>query len=125
MELEGVELSTEYEKKLDLFTVYVKDEVVNPLKTIESPLFDGNILFKVDSVTGELVKIVIYDFSVVRRKLMTHFVFLWTKNAIKNWLQMLVTTFQLAIKSIMNPFCRLNQMDDYRINRINGIKLVS
>jgi hypothetical protein len=96
MDIEGVELSTEYEKKLDLFTVYVKDEVVNPLKTIESPLFDGNILFKVDSVTGELVKIVIYDFSVVRRKLMTDLVFLWTKKAIKNWLQMLVTTFQLG-----------------------------
>jgi len=32
-----------------------KKEIINPLKTIESPLFDGNILFKVDSVTGELV----------------------------------------------------------------------
>jgi len=88
---------------LDLFTAVVKDEIVNPLKTIESPLFDGNILFKVDSVTGELVKIVIYDFSIVRRKLMTHLVFLWTKKAIKSWLQMLITTFQLSNKIHCKP----------------------
>jgi hypothetical protein len=93
---EFVKFSTEYDKNLDLFTAFVKDEVVNPLKTIESPLFDGHILFKVDSVTGELVKIVIYDFSVIRRRLMTHLVFLWTKKAIKSWLQMLITTFQLS-----------------------------
>ena len=89
----------EHEKKLDLFTVHVKNEIINPLKTIESPLFDGNILFKIDSVTGELVKIVIYDFSIIRRKLVMRFIFLWSKRAMKSWLEMLVTTFQIGQKS--------------------------
>jgi hypothetical protein len=101
MDIEAVEFSTEYEKKLDLFTVYVKDDIVNPLKTIESPLFRCNILFKVDSVTGELVKVVIYDFSVVRRQLMTH-LFCGQKRQLM-WLQMLVTTFQLGNQIRLEP----------------------
>jgi hypothetical protein len=100
---DAVEWTIEYEKKLDLFTVHVKDEIINPLKTIESPLFDGNILFKVDSVTGELVKIVIYDFSIIRRKLMMQFIFIWSKRAMKSWLQMLVTTFQIGSQCYQKP----------------------
>lgn len=93
----------EVDKRLDVFTAHVKREILHPLETIESGLFDGNILFQVDSVTGELVKIVIYDFSVLRRKLLLQFVFLYTRRATENWLNMLISAFQAGNKSLHAP----------------------
>jgi hypothetical protein len=62
-------IGIERDKQLDVFIAHLK-EITHPLETHVAPLFDGNILFKVDSVTGELIQIFIYDFSIVRRKLL-------------------------------------------------------
>jgi hypothetical protein len=83
----------ERDKKLDLFIAHVR-EITNPLETRVVPIFDGNILFKVDSVTDELVQVFIYDFSVVRRKLLMKLVFVYTKNTAKNWIRMLIAGFK-------------------------------
>lgn len=93
----------DFDKTLDVFTAHVKQEILHPLETIESNLFDGNILFQIDSVSGELVKIVIYDFSVIRRKLLMQLVFLYTHRAIENWLNMLVFAFQAGNKRFHVP----------------------
>lgn len=69
----------------------------------ESELFDGNVLFQVDSVTGELVKIVIYDFSIIRRELLLQLIFLYTKCAIENWLHVMITAFQAGNQSLHAP----------------------
>jgi hypothetical protein len=85
-------MRVERDKKLDICIAHIR-EIEHPLETEVAPLFDGNVLFKVDSVTGELVQIFVYDFSIVRRKLLTRLVFLYSSLAIKNWLQMLIAGF--------------------------------
>ncbi len=50
----------ERDKQLDVLIAHLR-EITHPLEA--APLFDGHILFKVDSVTGELAQIFIYDFS--------------------------------------------------------------
>ena len=70
------QIRIERDKKLDLFIAHVR-EITNPLEIRVVPIFDGNILFKVDSVTNELVQVFIYDFSVVRRKLLMKLVFVY------------------------------------------------
>jgi hypothetical protein len=85
-------MRVERDTKLDICIAHIR-EIEHPLETEVAPLFDGNVLFKVDSVTGELVQIFIYDFSVFRRKLFTSFIFLYTSLAIKNWLQTLIAGF--------------------------------
>jgi hypothetical protein len=67
--------------------------MTHPLETEVAPLFDGNILFKVDSVTGELVQIFIYELSILRRKLLINLIFVYTKTTIKNGINMLVARF--------------------------------
>lgn len=89
---EKVELIIERDKELDTFVAHIK-EIVNPLETEVCPLFDGNILFKVDSVTGELVQIFIYDFSIIRKKLLMNLLFLYTKESMKSWLETLISGF--------------------------------
>ncbi|RKZ45522.1 MAG: hypothetical protein DRR00_26505, partial [Candidatus Parabeggiatoa sp. nov. 3] len=85
----------ERDKQLDVFIAHLK-EITHPLETEVAPLFYGNILFKVDSVTGELVQIFIYDFSIVRRKLLINLIFVYTTTTIKNWLNMLVASFNVG-----------------------------
>jgi len=85
----------EYDEQLDVFIAHLR-EIAHPLETEVASLFDGNILFKVDSVTGELVQIFIYDFSVVRRKLLMNLIFVYTTATIKNWLKMLVASFDVG-----------------------------
>ncbi len=85
----------ERDKQLDVFVGHLR-EITNPLETEVAPLFDGNILFKIDSVTGELVQIFIYDFSIVRRKLLMNLMFVYTATTIKNWLKMLVASFNVG-----------------------------
>jgi hypothetical protein len=85
----------ERDKQLDLFIAHIR-EITNPLETEVAPLFDGNILFKVDSVTGELVQIFIYDFSIVRRKLLMNLVFVYTTTTLKNWLSWLIAGFNVG-----------------------------
>ncbi len=85
----------ERDKQLDVFIAHLR-EITHPLETEVAPLFDGNILFKVDSVTGELVQIFIYDFSIVRRKLLMNLIFVYTTATIKNWLKMLIASFNLG-----------------------------
>ena len=86
-----------YYKDIDLYIAYFSEEVRNPLETIPSPFLDGNILFEVDTKTKELVRITIYDFSVVRRKMLRQFLFLFTQKAIKNWLKTLAEAFQAGM----------------------------
>jgi hypothetical protein len=97
------EIRYEIDRSLDVFTAFVKDEIRHPIETIESELFDGNILFQVDAVTGDLIKIVVYDFSIIRRKLLMKLIFLYTTRAIKNWLAMIITAFQAGKKSVHVP----------------------
>jgi len=85
----------ERDKQLDVFIAHLR-EITHPLETKVAPLFDGNILFKVDSVTGELVQIFIYDFSIVRRKLLMNLIFVYTTTTIKNWLKMLIASFNVG-----------------------------
>jgi len=85
----------ERDKQLDVFIAHLR-EITHPLETEVAPLFDGNILFKVDSVTGELVQILIYDFSIVRRKLLMNLIFVYTTATIKNWLKMLIASFNVG-----------------------------
>jgi hypothetical protein len=85
----------ERDKQLDVFIAHLR-EITNPLETKVASVFDGNILFKVDSVTGELVQIFIYDFSIIRRKLLINMVFLYTATTLKNWLKMLAASFNVG-----------------------------
>ena len=85
----------ERDKQLDVFIAHLR-EITHPLETKVAPLFDGKILFKVDSVTGELVQIFIYDFSIVRRKLLMNLIFVYTTTTIKNWLKMLIASFNVG-----------------------------
>ncbi|CAG1021505.1 hypothetical protein DOJK_01042 [Patescibacteria group bacterium] len=89
---EKTKIIMERDKKLDTFVARIR-EIEHPLETEVCPLFDGNILFKVDSVTGELVQIFIYDFSIIRRKLLVKLLFLYTTESIRSWLEMLISSF--------------------------------
>ncbi len=99
------QIRIERDRKLDLFIAHVK-EITNPLETRPVPFFDGNILFKVDSVTDELVQVFIYDFSVVRRKLLMKLVFVYTTSTVKNWITMLIAGFKAGKKT--NTFAPVN-----------------
>jgi len=101
-------IKTEYDRKLDLFTAYIKEDKGNPIETIPGP-FDGHVLFEVDSADGDLVRIVIYDFSVIRRELMKEMVFLLTKRTVRNWLKVLINVFSggqgLCSEAFINSGC--------------------
>lgn len=86
-------IKTFYDRKLDLFTAHIKADKGNPIETIPGP-FDGHVLFEVDSADGDLIRIVIYDFSVIRRELMKDMLFLLTGKTVQNWLRMLTHVFQ-------------------------------
>ncbi len=96
------QIRIERDRKLDLFIAHVR-EITNPLETRVVPLFDGNILFKVDSVTDELVQVFIYDFSAVRRKLLMKLVFVYTTTTIKNWINMLIAGFKAGKNTLTHP----------------------
>ena len=85
------------DKKLDILTAYIKVDSTNKsnLEVIEA---DMNILFHVNSQTRELVMIQIYDFSVIKRMLIKHLLFLVTKNAIKTWLSTIAESFMASNK---------------------------
>ena len=97
------EIRYEIDHTLDVFTAYIQEEISHPLETIESQLFDGNILFQVDLESGELVKILIYDFSIIRRKLLWQLIFLYTIRSIENWLRVMITAFQAGNQSVHAP----------------------
>ncbi|MDM8569734.1 hypothetical protein QUF50_09540 [Thiotrichales bacterium HSG1] len=84
----------EHDNELDLLIAHF-GEIKNPLETEETPFYE-NILFKVDSKTGELVQVLIYDFSAFRRHLLTQLIFLYTRKTIKNWLKVLVAGFKVG-----------------------------
>jgi hypothetical protein len=90
----------EHDKQLDVFIAHWQ-EITHPLETEVTPLFDGNILFKIDAVTGELVQIFIYDFSSLRRQLLKRMIFLYTKTMITNWLEVLIAGFQVGRQSLL------------------------
>ena len=81
------------DKKLDILTAYTNVDSINKsnLEVIET---DMNILFHVNSQTGELVMIQIYDFSVIKRMLIKHLLFLVTKNSIRAWLSTIAESFK-------------------------------
>ena len=89
-----IEVIFKRDKELDLLIAHF-GEIKNPLETEETPFYE-NILFKVDSKTGELVQVLIYDFSVFRRQLLMQLIFLYTTKMIKNWLQVLVAGFKVG-----------------------------
>jgi len=85
------EIKIEIDKQLDLLTARLK-ETKNPLETVES----GNILFFVDSETKDLVMIQIYDFRVIRRRLLRHLIILATRRAIQIWIRTLADSFRAS-----------------------------
>ena len=93
----------EIDAKIDVFTAYIKSDISHPLETIETELSAGTILFQVDALTKELVSVVIYDFSVFRRKLLMRLIFLYTTNTLENWLQTIISAFQAGHKSLHVP----------------------
>ncbi|MDM8549695.1 hypothetical protein QUF72_06450 [Desulfobacterales bacterium HSG2] len=101
-------IKTEYDRKLDLFTAYIKEDKGNPIETIPGP-FDGHVLFEVDSADGDLVRIVIYDFSVIRRELMKEMVFLLTKKRVPELVESAYKCFsggqRLCSEAFMNSGC--------------------
>ena len=84
---------------VDVLTAHLKSDVVHPLETIEAEGIAGTILFQVDSLTRELVRVVIYDFSVFRRKLLMRLIFLYTTKTLENWLSTIISSFQAGNKS--------------------------
>ena len=90
------DLKIEIDKELDLLTAYIK-EVDNPLETIAGP-YDGHILFFIDSQTKELARIEIYNFKKIRRILIRQFIFLITKETIKNWIIPIADSFRASPK---------------------------
>lgn len=85
------EIKIEIDKRLDLLTAHIK-ESTNPLQTIES----DNILFFVDTETKDLVMIQIYDFQIVRRKLLKHLMILATKKGVQAWIRTLADSFKAS-----------------------------
>ena len=92
------QIRIERDRELDLFIVHVR-EITSPLETRVAPLFDGNILFKVDAVTDDLIQVFIYGFSAVRRKLLTKLIFVYTTSAVENWIGMLIAGFKAGKKT--------------------------
>ena len=88
---------------VDIFTAYLTHEVKHPLETVETEFLGSQMLFQVDSVTGDLCRVLIYDFSVVRRKLLLRLIFLYTTQSIENWLNMLISAFQAGNRSVHVP----------------------
>jgi hypothetical protein len=84
------------DKELDLLTAIVNPNTTN--SQLEVREIDDNILFHINPVTNELIMIQIYDFSVIRRKLVRHLLFLITKDAIRVWLNSLVVSFSAGRK---------------------------
>ena len=85
---------------IDVFTAHVKPDIAHPLETIEAEGGAGTILFQVDSLTKELVRVVIYDFSVFRRKLLMKLIFLYTTKTLENWLNTIISSFQAGNRSL-------------------------
>ena len=84
------------DKKLDVLEAYLTDtEPQNPIDVVEGP-FAGHVLFEIDSVTKELIKITIYDYSIVRRNLMREYIFLLTQHALKSWLNQIADSFRIG-----------------------------
>jgi len=84
------------DKELDLLTAFIdskNEHGTGHLEVKEGP-FDGNVLFHVNPSNNEVVMIQIYDFSIIKRKLLRHLIFLLTKDAINTWLSTLVDSFK-------------------------------
>jgi hypothetical protein len=88
---------------IDVFTAYIKSDTSHPLETVETELSAGTILFQVDALTRELARVVIYDFSVFRRKLLMRLIFLYTTNTLENWLNTIISAFQAGHRSFHVP----------------------
>lgn len=89
------EIELNIDKELDLLTAIVKNS--DPIDSqLEVKEIDDNILFHINPSTNELVMIQIYDFSIIRRKLIRHLLFLITKDAIRIWLSSLIASFKAS-----------------------------
>jgi len=88
-------MKIDIDKELDLLTAYLENKNSNNknLNVLEGP-FDRNVLFHVNSQTNELVMIQIYDFSIIKRRLMKELIFLVTKHTISSWLTTLIDSFK-------------------------------
>lgn len=85
------EMKINIDKNLDLLTASYPDKKNNfRLEVIE---IDYNILFHVNPETHEVIMIQIYDFSIIKRKLIKHLMFMVTKDSIRTWLNTLVASF--------------------------------
>jgi len=87
-------MNIKIDKGLDLMTAYVQEDKINTtdLEVIDIDAY--NILLHIDPSTKEVVFIQIYDFSIIKRKLIRHLIFLITKGAIRNWLNPIVESFK-------------------------------
>lgn len=84
-------IKSEYNKLTDTYVFHFR-ELNNPLETVEGP-FNGQILFHIDSITGDLVKATVYSFKSLRRQLITQLTFLYTKSAILLWFNLIASSF--------------------------------
>lgn len=87
------EIKLDINKELDLLTVHVNPEKIGKTR-LEVVEIEYNILFHIDPETNELIMMQIYDFSIIKRKLLRHLTFLITKDAIKAWLRTIIESFQ-------------------------------
>lgn len=83
------------DKELDLMTAYVQEDKLNKAELEVYDIDDYNILLHVDPNTKEVVYIQIYDFSIIKRRLTRHLIFLITKGAIRSWLTPIVESFKI------------------------------
>ena len=93
MAIKKQKVKIEYDKDLDLLIAHLSNNIKNPIETRLGP-FDGNVLFNVDSLTGELINITIYDFSVIKKELMKYSISLISKKLIEVWLNTIADTYR-------------------------------
>lgn len=87
-------MNIKIDKELDLMTAYVQEDKIGKtnLEVIDIDVY--NVLVHIDPETKEVVYIQIYDFSIIRRKLLKHLIFLITNGAIRTWLDTIVESFK-------------------------------
>jgi hypothetical protein len=88
-------MNIKIDKELDLMTAYVQEDKLNKTELEIYDIDDYNILLHVDPTSKEVVYVQIYDFSIIKRKLIRHLIFLITKGAIRNWLAPIIESFKI------------------------------
>ncbi len=87
-------INIKIDRELDLMTAYVQEDRLNKSELEVIDIDDYNILIHLDPLTKEVVFVQVYDFSIIRRKLLGQLTLLITKRAIRNWLDLIIKSFK-------------------------------